>query len=121
MPKSLTVSRDLQNECPGQQGFSQRNLKQMRALAEAWQETVIVQQPVAKLVGSGEVIVHSHDAQTSQAKSPIVQAPLAQSSRTVTAIVQQPAAQIPWTYPCLLLQLWITEISWLRGGGNASR
>lgn len=82
------LSQDLQNEFPGQQGFSPRNLKYMRAFAEAWPETVIVQPPVA---------------QTSAAKPAIVQAPLAQPARTVAAIVQQPAAQIPWTHHCLLL------------------
>jgi predicted nuclease of restriction endonuclease-like (RecB) superfamily len=97
------LSRDLQNEFPGQQGFSPRNLKYMRAFADAWPETVIVQQPVAQLAGSGKVIMHPPDAQTSQPKSAMVQASLAQSSRTVAAIVQQPAAQIPWTHHCLLL------------------
>ncbi|MFA5265873.1 MAG: DUF1016 N-terminal domain-containing protein, partial [Opitutaceae bacterium] len=43
------LSADLQREFPGQQGFSPRNLKYMRAFAEAWPETVIVQQPVAQL------------------------------------------------------------------------
>ena len=33
------LSRDLQNEFPGQQGFSPRNLKYMRAFAEAWPQT----------------------------------------------------------------------------------
>jgi predicted nuclease of restriction endonuclease-like (RecB) superfamily len=97
------LSRDLQNEFPGQQGFSPRNLKYMRAFAEAWPETVIVQQPVAQLAGSGEVIVHPPGAQTSQAKSVMVQVPLAQSSRTVAAIMHQPGAQLPWKHHCLLL------------------
>jgi predicted nuclease of restriction endonuclease-like (RecB) superfamily len=82
------LSRDLQNAFPGQQGFSPRNLKYMRAFAEAWPETVIVQQPVAQLAGSGEIIV---------------QAPLAQSSTTVAAIVHQAGAQLPWKHHCLLL------------------
>lgn len=48
------LSRDLQNEFPGQQGFSPRNLKYMRAFAEAWPERVkgeasIVQAPLAQL------------------------------------------------------------------------
>src|SRR5665213_713857 len=43
------LSRDLQNEFPGQQGFSPRNLKYMRAFAEAWPETAIVQAPLAQL------------------------------------------------------------------------
>jgi predicted nuclease of restriction endonuclease-like (RecB) superfamily len=80
------LSRDLQNEFPGQQGFSPRNLKYMRAFAEAWPETVIVQQPVAQL-----------------AKAVIVQAPLAQTSPPSPAIVHQPGAQLPWKHHCLLL------------------
>ena len=43
------LSQDLQREFPGQQGFSPRNLKYMRAFAGAWPETAIVQPPVAKL------------------------------------------------------------------------
>lgn len=43
------LSLDLQNEFPGQQGFSPRNLKYMRAFAEAWPETAIVQQPAAQI------------------------------------------------------------------------
>ena len=81
------LSRDLQNEFPGQQGFSPRNLKYMRAFAEAWPETAIVQPSVAQLADGNA----------------IVQAPLAQPSRTVAAIVQQPAAQSPWMHHCLLL------------------
>lgn len=33
---------------PGQKGFSPRNLKYMRAFADAWPETLIVQRPVAQ-------------------------------------------------------------------------
>ena len=87
------LSRDLQREFPGQQGYSPRNLKYMRAFAEAWPETVIVQPPGAQLTLG------------KPSQSRIVQAPLAQSSRTVPAIVQQPAAQIPWTHHCLLLDM----------------
>ncbi|MCX6902431.1 MAG: PDDEXK nuclease domain-containing protein [Verrucomicrobia bacterium] len=85
------LSRDLQNEFPGQQGFSPRNLKYMRAFAEAWPETVIVQQPDARLNAS-----HSTESE-------VVQAPFVQSSRTVAAIVHQPGAQLPWKHHCLLL------------------
>lgn len=67
------LSRDLQNEFPGQQGFSPRNLKYMRAFAEAWPETVIVPPVVAKSAGPGQVIMH----------------PL--------------GAQLPWKHHCLLL------------------
>ncbi len=82
------LSVDLQREFPGQQGFSPRNLKYMRAFAEAWPERVIVPQPVAQLV---------------QAKSVIVQASLAPLSQTVAAMVHQPGAQLPWKHHCLLL------------------
>ena len=82
------LSLDLQNEFPGQQGFSPRNLKYMRAFAEAWPETVIV---------------HPPGAQTSASKSASVQAPLAQPPRTVAAIVHQPGAQLPWKHHCLLI------------------
>jgi hypothetical protein len=57
------LSRDLQNEFPGQQGFSPRNLKYMCAFATAWPDASFVQPSVA---------------QTPRAKSAIVQAPLAQ-------------------------------------------
>lgn len=80
------LSRDLQNEFPGQQGFSPRNLKYMRAFAEAWPETAIVHQPGPSL-----------------AKSAIGQAPLAQTGRPMASIVHQPGAQLPWKHHCLLL------------------
>ena len=67
------LSRDLQNEFPGQQGFSPRNLKYMRAFAEAWPQATCMYQPNAKMP---------------QAKS---------------AIVQQPVAQLPWGHHTILL------------------
>lgn len=74
------------------------------AFAEAWPKTVIVQQPVAQLAGSGKVIVHPPGAQTSAGKSAIVQAPLAPMA-PVSPIVHQPGAQIPWYYyPQMLSQ-----------------
>ena len=85
------LSADLQRELPGQQGFSPRNLKYMRAFAEAWPETVIVQQPAAQLAGSEKT------------KLAIVQAPLAQSDRVEAAIVQRPVAQLPWRHHVALL------------------
>jgi predicted nuclease of restriction endonuclease-like (RecB) superfamily len=63
----------------------------MRAFAEAWPETRIVQPSDAQL------------SEGKSAQSKLVQAPLAQFSRTVSPIVQQPAAQLPWTHHCLLL------------------
>jgi len=43
------LSNDLQAAFPGVEGFSARNLRYMRAFAEAWPEVEIVQQLVAKL------------------------------------------------------------------------
>jgi predicted nuclease of restriction endonuclease-like (RecB) superfamily len=43
------LSRDLQAAFPGQQGFSPRNLKYMRAFAEAWPDPAFVQQPAAQI------------------------------------------------------------------------
>jgi len=43
------LSRDLRQAFPDMQGFSPRNLKYMRALAEAWPEEAIVQQAAAQL------------------------------------------------------------------------
>jgi predicted nuclease of restriction endonuclease-like (RecB) superfamily len=86
------LSRDLQNEFPGQQGFSPRNLKYMRAFAEAWPETAVVHQTGAQL------------SEGDRRHSEIVQAPLAQTARPAPRILQQPAAQIPWMHHCMLLE-----------------
>lgn len=43
------LGEDLQREFPGQAGFSARNLKYMRAFAEAWPGESIVQQPAAQI------------------------------------------------------------------------
>ena len=43
------LAADLQKVFPGVEGFSPRNLKYMRSLAEAWPEEPIVQQLVAQL------------------------------------------------------------------------
>jgi predicted nuclease of restriction endonuclease-like (RecB) superfamily len=75
------LSVDLQREFPGQQGFSPRNLKYMRAFAEAWPETAIVQPPVAQLTERrkfGPETVQEVPAQLLVSRSAIVQAPLAQ-------------------------------------------
>jgi predicted nuclease of restriction endonuclease-like (RecB) superfamily len=82
------LSRDLQNEFPGQQGFSPRNLKYMRAFAEAWPETSIVQQPAA---------------QKSRPIAAIVQPPFVQRAPSPSPIVQQPVAQLPWGHHTILL------------------
>jgi len=43
------LARDLQAEFPGVEGFSPRNLRYMRSLAEAWPDAEILQQLIAKL------------------------------------------------------------------------
>jgi predicted nuclease of restriction endonuclease-like (RecB) superfamily len=100
------LALDLQRAFPGQQGFSPRNLKYMRAFAEAWPEMVIVQQPAAQM-GKAQrpepAIVQQAVAQLPEAeksKPEIVQAPLAQ---TVASILHQPGAPMPWFDHCLLL------------------
>jgi predicted nuclease of restriction endonuclease-like (RecB) superfamily len=47
--KNQIRGRDLHQEFPSMQGFSPRNLKYMRAFAEAWPEESIVQQAAAQL------------------------------------------------------------------------
>lgn len=85
------LSADLQREFPGQGGFSPRNLKYMRAFAEAWPETVIVQQPAAQL------------AKPRESDPAIMQAPLAQVVQPMPTIVHQAGAQLPWKHHCVLL------------------
>jgi len=43
------LSQDLRNAFPGMKGFSTRNLKYMRAFAEAWPDAEFVQQAAAQL------------------------------------------------------------------------
>jgi len=43
------LARDLQASFPGVEGFSSRNLRYMRAFAEAWPDPAVLQQLVAKL------------------------------------------------------------------------
>jgi predicted nuclease of restriction endonuclease-like (RecB) superfamily len=43
------LSRDLEREFPGVEGFSPRNLRYMRKFAEAWPDSPILQQAAAKL------------------------------------------------------------------------
>jgi predicted nuclease of restriction endonuclease-like (RecB) superfamily len=43
------LSADLQQRLPAARGFSPRNLKYMRAFAQAWAEEAIVQAPLAQL------------------------------------------------------------------------
>jgi predicted nuclease of restriction endonuclease-like (RecB) superfamily len=106
------LSADLQREFPQQQGFSPRNLKYMRAFAEAWPDGIIVQQPAAQLSSGASAAVVS-----------IVQAPLAQlagatvetageaptstparpAARRDSTLVQAALARLPWYHHLTLL------------------
>ncbi len=80
------LAADLQREFPGRQGFSPRNLKYMRAFAEAWPDGVIVQPAVVQMSDPA-----------------IVQAALAQIPDTAPSIVQAALAQLPWYHHTILL------------------
>jgi predicted nuclease of restriction endonuclease-like (RecB) superfamily len=112
------LSADLQREFPGQQGFSPRNLKYMRAFAGAWPETVIVQQAGAQLADtnlsqavtdspttSAEIVQQPvrQLGKVKKSKPAIVQAPLARISAAMSPIVQAPLAQLAWYHHLALL------------------
>ena len=103
------LALDLQRAFPGQQGFSPRNLKYMRAFAEAWPDTVIVQQVDAQIAETRKpesAIVQRAVAQLPEAKESklaIVQGPPAQISAAMSPIVQAPLAQLPWYHHLALL------------------
>jgi predicted nuclease of restriction endonuclease-like (RecB) superfamily len=78
------LSSDLQREFPGQQGFSPRNLKYMRAFAEAWPE-------------------ESAALRCTPREPAIVQEPLAPIQRPNSPIVQAPLAQLSWYHHLALL------------------
>lgn len=70
------LALDLQRGFRGQQGFSPRNLKYMRAFAAAWPETIEAPPPAAPAVPPG---------------------------KRKLALVHQPGAQLSWKHHCLLL------------------
>lgn len=80
------LAADLQREFPGRQGFSPRNLKYMRAFAEAWPNGIIAQPAVAPMSGDA-----------------MVRTALAQMPETAPSFVHQPGALLPWKHHCLLL------------------
>jgi predicted nuclease of restriction endonuclease-like (RecB) superfamily len=57
------LSSDLQQEFPGQQGFSPRNLKYMRSFAEAWPETFAAATGSEGTASAVAAIVHRAGAQ----------------------------------------------------------
>jgi predicted nuclease of restriction endonuclease-like (RecB) superfamily len=87
------LSKDLKVEFPDMQGLSTRNIKYMRAFAEAYPDFAIVQLPVAEITNKNEV-------------KPIVQAPLAQFQvldNQKTTIMQEQLAQLSWYHHITLL------------------
>lgn len=52
-----TISKDLRAAFPGSRGYSTRNLKYMRAFAEAWPEKAIVQQVVAQIPWGHNILI----------------------------------------------------------------
>jgi len=87
------LSIDLQREFPGQLGFSPRNLKYMRAFAEAWPDTLIVQAPLAQLAQVGP----------EGSRVPAGKSSSGGTLRSVPLIMQAPLAQIPWYHHIALL------------------
>ena len=51
------LAHDLRNAFPQMKGFSPRNLKYMRSFAEAWGNAEFVQQPVAQLPWSHNLVL----------------------------------------------------------------
>ena len=82
------LSSDLRREFPTSSGFSTRNLKYMRAFAEAW---------------PGEPIVQAALAQTSNLQQDAAKMSSAQPSNEPPLIVQQLVAQLPWGHNVRLL------------------
>ena len=83
---------DLKTEFPDMKGLSPRNIKYMRAFAEAYPSFAIVQDPIAQLQITG------NEASTK------VQAPPAQINKTSKlSIVQVPLAQLSWYHHTTLL------------------
>lgn len=80
------LSQDLSRAFPGDRGYSVRNLKYMRAFAEAYPDFPFVQVPLAQLQ-----------------KYPIWQVPLAELHGADKDFVQVPLAQITWYHHISLL------------------
>ena len=78
------LALDLQRTFPGQQGFSPRNLKYMRAFAEAWPQTVIGQRSVEPLTGVRK-------PQSASEPVPPARTPAADRGRRVAAALPRPA------------------------------
>ena len=88
------LAADLKIEFPDETGFSVRNLKYMRAFAEAYPDFIVSQPPASKLINK----------KTGKKKSEIVQVPLAQFENSpANPIVQGILAQLSWYHHITLL------------------
>ncbi len=88
-----TLSFDLKLEFPDMKGLSVRNLKYMRAFAEAYPDFLFVQQAAAQI-------------KTRKKATEIVQQAAAQfqlNNNIAPAILQQAAAKLPWGHHQLIL------------------
>jgi predicted nuclease of restriction endonuclease-like (RecB) superfamily len=88
------LAKDLKQEFPEMSGFSARNLKYMRAFAEAYPDGSIVQQPAAQL--TDELIVQQAAGQI-----------------TGGQLVQEVLSRIPWFHNCVLLDKVKDPAEWL--------
>ena len=81
---------DLKNELPEVKGFSERNIGYMIRFAREYGTRPILQQPVAKLAGTGPT--------TEKAPQPVAQL----AEKNDFPILQRLVAQIPWGHNILL-------------------
>ncbi len=86
------LAADLKNELPEVKGFSERNIGYMIRFAREYGASPILQQPVAKLGGTGN--------QVEKVPQAVAQPP----GTNGVGIGQQPVGQIPWGHNILLME-----------------
>lgn len=89
------LSRDLRAALPDGKGFSIRNLKYMRAFADAWPDRAIVQQVVAQLPWSHQVILLDKPGSADHQGSLSLRLPLPRARCTRA----QPGARLAASHP----------------------
>ena len=102
------LALDLQRAFPRMSGFSRTNLLYMRAFAEAWRETVIVQRPAAQLAKAKRSPAVT-DSTTASAG--IVQQPVGQLAGSIVhpsgaqfpTLPPEPLMSLPWGHNVTLL------------------
>ncbi len=103
------LARDLAKEFPEIGGFSELNLKRMRAFYTAWAPVEIVQQPVRLLQRPivSQPVTQLPRPEAGQTRGPIVQQPVAQIvSQPVTQLADappEPLSLLPWSTNLVLL------------------